>query len=103
MTWEDISKRAKARVFESIPSEWLVSEDKLPPADQAGVLDFPSKSGLFSENEILITTSSATHIVQTIASGEWTALEVTQAFCKRAAVAHQLVCHVLRISKRLND
>jgi amidase len=97
MTWEDIGKRARAQLLESIPSEWRLPEDKLPPADQGDVLDVPIKSGLFSEREILITTSSATHIVDTIASGEWTAVEVTTAFCKRAAVAHQLVCHALYV------
>jgi amidase len=92
MTWEDIGKQARERLLESIPSEWRLSEDKLPPADQANVLDFPYESGLFTEHELSITTSTATHIVQTIASGEWKAVDVTRAFCKRAAVAHQLVC-----------
>jgi amidase len=91
MTWEDIGKQARARLDESIPSEWRVPKDKLPSADQASVLDTPADSGLFSEDELSITTSSATHIVQKIASGEWTAVDVTRAFCKRAAVAHQLV------------
>ena len=91
MTWEDIGKQARAKLLESIPPEWRLPEDKLPPADQANVLDVPFNSGLFTEHEILITTSSATHIVQAIASGEWKSIEVTRAFCKRAAVAHQLV------------
>jgi amidase len=91
MTWEEIGNRARARLDESIPSEWRVPKDKLPPADQASVLDTPTDSGLFTEDELSITTSSATHIVHKIASGEWTAVEVIQAFCKRAAVAHQLV------------
>jgi hypothetical protein len=91
MTWEDIGKKARARLDESIPSEWRVPKDKMPPADQASALDTPASSGLFSEDELSITTSSATHIVQKIASGEWTAVDVTRAFCKRAAVAHQLV------------
>jgi amidase len=91
MNWEDIGKQARARLDESIPSEWRVPKDKLPPSDQASVLDTLADSGLFSEDELSITTSSATHIVQNIASGEWTAVDVTRAFCKRAAVAHQLV------------
>jgi len=94
MTWEDTGKEARKRLLDSIPPEWRLPEDKLPPADQANVLDFPSKSGLFTEHELSITTSAATHIVQAIASGEWKAIDVTRAFCKRAAVAHQLVCLV---------
>jgi amidase len=95
MTWEDTGKQARQRLLDSIPSEWRLPEDKLPPADQANVLDVPEKSGLFSEHELSITTSPATHIVQEIASGKWKAVDVTRAFCKRAAVAHQLVCHTL--------
>jgi len=64
----------------------------MPAADQKDVMDVPFLSGLFTEREILITTSSATHIVDVIAKGEWKAQEVARAFCKRAAVAHQLVC-----------
>lgn len=99
MSWEDIGKRAQAKVFESIPPEWHLPSDKLPPADQADVLDVPYKSGLFSERELLITTSSATNIVEAIASGGWKAVEVTRAFCKRAAIAHQLVRYAPHFSK----
>lgn len=95
MTWEDIGKQARARLYDSIPSEWRFAEDKLPHAEQADVTDFPFKSGLFTERESLITTSSATFIVETIAKGEWKSEEVARAFCKRAAVAHQLVCTAL--------
>ena len=63
----------------------------MPTAEQKDVMDVPFLSGLFTEREILITTSSATHIVSVIATGEWKAQEVARAFCKRAAVAHQLV------------
>lgn len=88
MTWEEVGEKARARLDASIPSEWRI---KMPAADQANVMDVPFLSGLFSEREILITTSSATHIVDIVAKGEWRAEEVTRAFCKRAAVAHQLV------------
>ena len=100
MTWEDTGKQARKRLLDSIPTEWRLSEDKLPPADQANVLDFPSESGLFTENELSITASTATHIVQEIASGKWKAVDVAKAFCKRAAVANQLVCPTIRHSIR---
>lgn len=96
MTWEDTGKQARKKLLDSIPSEWRLSEEKLPSTDQANVLDFPSKSGLFTEHELSITTSTASHIVRAIASGEWKAVDVTRAFCKRAAVAHQLVCYACR-------
>jgi amidase len=91
MTWEEIGEKARARLDASIPPEWRIPEDKMPTAEQKDVMDVPFLSGLFTEREILITTSSATHIVSVIATGEWKAQEVARAFCKRASVAHQLV------------
>jgi amidase len=92
MTWEEIGEKARERLDASIPPEWRIPKDKMPTAEQKDVTDVPFLSGLFTEREILITTSGATHIVDLIAKGEWKAQEVARAFCKRAAVAHQLVC-----------
>jgi amidase len=101
MTWEEIGEKARARLDASIPLEWRIPENKMPAADQKDVMDVPFLSGLFSEREILITTSSATHIVDVVAKGEWKAQEVARAFCKRAAVAHQLVCSPNEKNNRL--
>lgn len=47
---------------------------------------------MLSEREIDITTDKdVVDIVKGIKGGTWCAEEVTTAFCKRAAVAHQLV------------
>lgn len=43
-----------------------------------------------SDDETAITETPATGIVKKIASGEWTAVEVFQAFAKRSVIAHQL-------------
>lgn len=94
MSWEEIGKKARGRLEESIPPEWRIPSDKLPPPEQLDITNFPISSGLFSESEITITTSSATTIVRHVAAGEWKAESVTRAFCRRAAVAHQLVCEV---------
>lgn len=103
MTWEEISQQACARLDASIPSQWRISSDKLPPAEQADVMDFPYKSGLFSEREIAITTSSATDIVKHIAVGEWKAEDVTRAFCKRAAITHQLVRNISHLKSEFQS
>lgn len=91
MSWEEIGQKARTRLSESIPSQWRIPAEKLPPVEQLDVMGFAHQSGLFSEREISITTSSATEIVKHVASGKWKAEDVTRAFCKRAAVAHQLV------------
>ncbi|KAF2160731.1 hypothetical protein M409DRAFT_28868 [Zasmidium cellare ATCC 36951] len=88
--WKEISAKAKQKVLDDIPSEWKIPKDKLPGDDVLDVLDVPAKSGILSQHELDITESYATDIVAKIAKGEWTAEDVTRAFCKRAAIAHQL-------------
>jgi amidase len=89
--WTDIAAKAQTKLRNSIPSEWRIPQDKLPPESRKNVMDFPAESGLLSELELKITESFATDIVGAIAAGEWSAVEVTTAFCRRAAIAHQLV------------
>lgn len=90
-SWKEISVKAREKLYASIPSEWRIPKDKLPPPEQLDVTDFPAKSGILTEAEIAITESFATDIVKKVAFGEWSAEDVTRAFCKRAAIAHQLV------------
>ena len=89
--WQAISAKAKEKLNSSIPQDWRISKDELPPPDTRDVTDFPSKCGILTENEVAITDSYASDIVEKIAAGEWKAEDVTRAFCKRAAIAHQVV------------
>jgi hypothetical protein len=90
--WEEIAAAKREEVNSRIPSEWLVPVDLLPPPSQTRVADFVATSGFFKDSEVEITASSATDITAKIAAGTWTAEQVTRAFSKSAAVAHQLVC-----------
>lgn len=85
--WEELAADKRNRINESIPEEWRIKE--LPAGDSS--FDFPAKSGLLSDEELSITESSATDLVQQLAQGKLKAVDVTVAFCKRAALAHQLV------------
>jgi amidase len=89
--WQEISAKASDNLANSIPPEWRIPKDRLPPPEQKDVTDFPAKCGLLTEAELAITDSYATEIVKKIAAGEWTAEAVTTAFCKRAAIAQQVV------------
>ncbi|KAJ5211857.1 acetamidase [Penicillium cinerascens] len=85
--WEERAADKRNRIDDSIPSEWKIQN--LPTDDS--VFDFPQRSGLLSGQELTITQSSATDLVKKLAQGELKAVDVTIAFCKRAALAHQLV------------
>lgn len=73
-----------------IPKEWLLL------ANYHGTTDFmevPSICGILDDVECKITSNHhATDILEKLRGGEWSAEQVTVAFCKRAAIAHQLVC-----------
>ncbi|KIW68847.1 acetamidase [Phialophora macrospora] len=87
MTWEDIAADKKARIDKSIPDEWRIGVQ----GQDDSVMDVPAKSGILSSEEIDITNSSAVDLVAKLASGQLKSVDVTLAFCKRAALAHQLL------------
>lgn len=87
MTWEEAAADKRSRIAESIPQEWRI---ETPPTED-NVMDYPKKSGIMTAEELSITESSATELVAKLATGDLTSVAVTTAFCKRAALAHQLV------------
>ena len=89
-TWQELVTEKKHRQTASIPQEWLIT----PPADNVlDVTDVPAKCGLLSARELEITAVGKVAILlHKIATGEWSSVEVTTAFCKRAVIAQQVVC-----------
>ncbi|KAH7140245.1 amidase signature domain-containing protein [Dactylonectria estremocensis] len=87
MEWEKRATEKKGRIDAAIPSEWRIK--KLPVSDS--VISYAKESGIISAEDLAITESSAVDIVKKIAAGELKSVAVTTAFCKRAALAHQLV------------
>ena len=95
LRWREIATEARARLKRSIPREWQIAEDKLPPDSHLAVTHFPAECGILSPQELDITNQLAVDIVKRLATGEWTSEEVIIAFCKRASIAHQLVRQTL--------
>ncbi|KNG83128.1 glutamyl-tRNA(gln) amidotransferase subunit A [Aspergillus nomiae NRRL 13137] len=90
-TWQTEALKAKTTLQSSIPTQWLLPEDKLPPSDQKNVADFPRASGLLTDRELSITEMSATALVAGMGAGRFSAEEVVVAFLKRAVLGHQLL------------
>lgn len=88
--WTQLVADKKQRQLKSIPQEWLVSP---PPDSTLDVTGFPETCGLLTAREIEMTNTSVDVLLEKLACGEWTAVDVTTAFYKRAVVAHQLVSH----------
>lgn len=88
--WEELAAKKREQLEKSIPDEWRVPSNLLPPADQLDVANFPETSGWFTPEELAITNSTAVELIPKLASGELKSETVTRAFCKRAVAAHQL-------------
>ncbi|KAH9951542.1 general amidase [Amylocystis lapponica] len=87
--WKELVADKRRRQQELIPKEWLIS---VPPESVFDVTTIPKECGLLSEKELLITeTVGVDVLLKKLATAEWSAVEVTTAFCKRATVAQQLV------------
>lgn len=88
-SWHARCEARKKQQRDEIPKEWLIS---LPHDDHRNVMQYPLECGLLSAREIEITeTVDIELLLQRLATAEWSSLEVTTAFYKRAIIAHQLV------------
>lgn len=97
--WEQQAQKARDILQNSIPKQWLVPEEKLPPVTQKNVLDFPRQSGLLSEEELRITESSASELVAEMGAGKLKAEQTVVAFLKRSVMGQQLVSIILSPSR----
>jgi amidase len=98
--WESKVSAKQQSSRDKIPKAWLL------PASITGILqeplsehpnrlikmDIARKSGILSEKELDITENhTVEHLLEQLKTGTLSALEVTIAFSKRAAMAQQLV------------
>ena len=73
----------------SIPEKWRLA--KIPSVEEQKDVTGQYVQQFLEKKEIEITETDAVGIAEKVAAGEWSALSVTEAFCHRAALAHQLV------------
>jgi len=94
--WKTISQRKRDSNASKIPADWKLSKEileKYDPESHQSVLDVPRTCGVLSEKEVEITEKyDGMALLEKLARGELSSVEVVTAFCKRAAVAQQLVC-----------
>lgn len=98
--WREHAARKKQSVKDAIPKEWLLPDrflynksndlqhDERPAVS---VLHVPSECGILTLRELEITElDNVAELLKRIESRQYTGSEVATAFCKRAAIAHQL-------------
>ena len=89
-SWRDLAENKRNAIFESIPTTWRLEQSKLPSNEQQRDVTGYIQQFL-SKRELEITETDVVGIAKETSAGNWTAAEVTEAFCHRASLAHQLV------------
>ena len=85
--WKAKAAARKAQQEKEIPDEW-----RIPAANMLNVMNVPPTCGLLTEKEITITGADDVELLlRKLAGGEWSSVEVTLAFYKRAIIAQQVV------------
>jgi amidase len=89
-SWQSISRRKKQEQLSRIPKEYVLPGNFF---GRINILGVPRSCGLLTSQQLHITENfDATALAKEIKDGSLTSVEVAEAFCKRAAIAHQLVC-----------
>ncbi|CAI7644128.1 unnamed protein product [Penicillium glandicola] len=89
-SWRLKGEAKRLSILNSIPEKWRL-EYPVPPATELRDVTGDYIRQYLTEREIKITETDAVDIVAHTSTGRWSSLEVTEAFCHRAALAHQLV------------
>ncbi|KAH6910604.1 general amidase [Coprinopsis sp. MPI-PUGE-AT-0042] len=100
-SWRRKVEEKRARQRACIPDDWIIPTDKMPSYKCKNVMSIPESCGILTEREIEITRCQGAAekvqrdgvdvLLKKLREGEWSAVEVTTAFAKRAVIAHQLV------------
>ncbi len=100
--WQSKAAEKRANCQKAIPEAWTLQQSLLNTLPHRSgfsttkvnliTSDVPRASGILTERELDITESYAvSELLESLATGKFTSSEVTLAFCKRAAIAQQLV------------
>lgn len=91
--WRQLALSKRVSTFNKIPKEWLLpieQASQYTESNPISVLDVPRTCGILTQKELDITEKhDATDLVALMSKGEVSSVEITTAFCKRAAIAHQ--------------
>ncbi|KAL3446286.1 fatty-acid amide hydrolase [Aspergillus insuetus] len=92
--WQVLVTKKRAQLDAQILAEWRLSEyflASIPASERLIEDDVVRRSGILTDEELDITENySAKELLSRLACGDMSSLEVTAAFCKRAAIANQL-------------
>ncbi|KAI7927361.1 hypothetical protein M0657_002963 [Pyricularia oryzae] len=94
--WKAKAKSKRDSILAAIPREWILTPEELnqvSPPRRRDIVQY-ARQELLTAEERDITEMDAVAIVNAVRSRSLTAEKVTRAFCKAAAIAHQ-ICNCL--------
>lgn len=89
--WKAKAGEKRQAILDSLPQKWRFPLSSIPDVEQQRDVTGTYIQQFLSPREIEITETDAVGIAKQTTTGQWTAVEVTEAFCHRASLAHELV------------
>jgi len=91
LSWQEKAARKRADNYEKIPKEWLLPQTTLEAGKKQKKLTGEFIESLLDQETLRITRLDVVDLLENLRNRSLTATQVTHAFCKRGAFAHQLV------------
>ncbi|KAH0559168.1 hypothetical protein GP486_004292 [Trichoglossum hirsutum] len=85
---------AQAKVADTmskIPQEWVLDQADLEDAKKQRRLSGPFIEKFLDKGELEVIRDDSMSLVEKVKSSQYTALQVARAYCKTAAIAHQII------------
>ncbi|KAJ4252896.1 hypothetical protein NW762_010802 [Fusarium torreyae] len=90
MSWEAQAAAKRAATLNKIRPEWRLSSEDLERARQQRDITGSFIEKFLDKETVSITSMKSLQITSAVADRTWSATQVATAFCKRAAIAHQI-------------
>ncbi|OAQ65418.1 general amidase [Pochonia chlamydosporia 170] len=88
--WETRAAEKRASVLGNIPPAWRLTAEDLQKARTERDLTGQFIRQFLTDRDNIITAKTSVELTESLRRGNFTAVEVATAFCKRAAAAHQI-------------
>ena len=96
-SWRTKAEAKVANIKSRIPDNWILKQDDRDMAKKQRKLNGPFFESFFDHSDLDILRNDSVQLVDKIKAQQYTALEVTQTYCKAAAIAQQVVSDVKHI------
>lgn len=91
LCWQEVAEKKRHDLAAKIPNDWKLPDSVLAEARHRSQLSGEFFDRLLDADTLKITELRVEALLDAVHNGSVTAVDVTRAFCKRTAFAHQLV------------